>query len=198
MSYRDKEPPADLFVATQLRGVQQGAVIEKLGYELSSTHSGVTVWEGEQGGHRGDQQHLDDRVVPEPSGFPCRTRKDEPISTHKQNTKRGKKRIKQAVLTRPAPRDVGLDEQRPPEAAEYPQQDERCQLHQVPRGVELHIKQHQAAVSKRVDGAQGEGRHQGGEERTPQGFQGEVITHLGGNQEKQEVSKRLGFLPIYA
>lgn len=83
-----------------------------------------------------------------------------------------------ALLTSPAPGDVGLDEQRPPEASKYPQQDEGGQLHQMPRGMKLHVEQHQAAVSKRVDGAQGEGCDQGGEERTPQGLQREVITHL--------------------
>ena len=68
--------------------------------------------------------------------------------------------------------------QRPPEASEDPQQDKRGQLQQVPGGVELHIEQHQAAVPKRVDGAQSEGGDQSGEEGTPQGLQGEVITHL--------------------
>lgn len=82
------------------------------------------------------------------------------------------------LLTYPAPGNVGLDEQRPPEASKYPQQDEGAQLHQVPRGVELHVKQNQAAVSERVDGAQCEGCDQRGEERTPQRLQGEVITDL--------------------
>ena len=83
-----------------------------------------------------------------------------------------------SLLTDLAPGDVSPDEHRPPEAAEDPQQDEGGELHQVPRGVELHVEQHQAAVSERVDGAQGEGRDQGGEEGAPQGLQGEVITHL--------------------
>lgn len=82
------------------------------------------------------------------------------------------------LLTKPAPGNVSLDEQRPPKASKDPQQDERGQLHQVPRRVKLHIEEHQAAVPKRVDGAQGEGRHQSGEERTPQSLQGEVVAHL--------------------
>ena len=84
-----------------------------------------------------------------------------------------------APLTSPAPGNVGLDKQCPPEASEYPQQDEGGQLHQVPWRVELYIEQHQAAVSKWVDGAQSEGCDQGSKERTPQSLQGEVITHLG-------------------
>lgn len=95
-----------------------------------------------------------------------------------------------SLLTDLAPGDVSPDEQRPPEAAEDPQQDEGGQLHQVPRGVELHVEQHQPAVSERVDGAQGEGRDQGGEEGAPQGLQGEVITHLKeGKEEKESVRK---------
>lgn len=83
-----------------------------------------------------------------------------------------------SLLTSPAPGDVGLDEQRPPEASKYSQQDEGGQLHQVPRCMKLHIEQNQTAVSKRVDGAQREGCYQGSEERTPEGLQREVITHL--------------------
>lgn len=48
----------------------------------------------------------------------------------------------------------------------------------MPGGVKLHVEQDQAAVPEGVDGAQGERRHQGGEERAPQGFQREVITYL--------------------
>lgn len=44
--------------------------------------------------------------------------------------------------------------------------------------MKLHIEQHQTAVSKWVNGAQGERCNQGGKERTPQGLQREVITHL--------------------
>lgn len=84
------------------------------------------------------------------------------------------------LLTYPAPGNVGLDEQCPPEAPKDPQQDERTQLHQVPRGMKLHIKQHKTAVSKGVDGAQSEGGDQSSEERTPEGLQREVITHLEG------------------
>lgn len=89
-------------------------------------------------------------------------------------------------LTSPAPGDVGPDEQRPPEASEYSQQDEGGQLQHVPRGMKLHVEQHKAAVSERIDGAQSEGRYQGGEERTPKGLQREVITHLKGKQRQRK------------
>lgn len=56
-------------------------------------------------------------------------------------------------LTYPAPCNVGPDEQRPPQASKYPQQNERGQLHQVPWSMKLHVEQHQSTVSKRVDGA---------------------------------------------
>lgn len=58
-----------------------------------------------------------------------------------------------SLLTSPAPSNVGPDEQRPPQASKYTQQDEGGQLHQVPWSVKLHVEQHQSAVSKRVDGA---------------------------------------------
>lgn len=48
----------------------------------------------------------------------------------------------------------------------------------MPGGVKLNIEQDQAAVPKGVDGAQGERRHQSGEEGAPQGFQREVIADL--------------------
>lgn len=101
--------------------------------------------------------------------------------------------IQSSLLTYPAPSDVGLDEERPPEASEYPQQDEGGQLHQVPRGMKLHVEQHQTAVSKWVNGAQGEGCDQGGKERTPQCLQREIITHLAwkkGDTGKERGEKR--------
>lgn len=82
------------------------------------------------------------------------------------------------LLTYSTPGNIGLDEQRPPEATKYPKQYKRDKLHQVPWGVKLNIEQHQAAVSKGVDGTQGEGCNQGSKERTPKGLQREVITHL--------------------
>lgn len=42
----------------------------------------------------------------------------------------------------------------------------------------LDVEQHQPAVSKRVDGAQDEGRHQGSEEGAPQRLEGEVVADL--------------------
>lgn len=93
--------------------------------------------------------------------------------------KKGSHTHRERALTSPAPGDVGPDEQRPPEAPEDAQQDEGAQLHQVPRGVKLHVEQHQPAVPKRVDGAQREGGDQRGEERAPQSLQREVVTHLG-------------------
>lgn len=71
-------------------------------------------------------------------------------------------------LAPPAPSDVGSDEERSPEASEDSQQDERDELKQVPRRVVLHVEQHQAAVTKWVDGAQDEGGHQGSEEGAPE------------------------------
>lgn len=48
----------------------------------------------------------------------------------------------------------------------------------MPGGVKLNIEQDQAAVPEGVDGAQGERRHQSGEEGAPQGFQREVVAYL--------------------
>lgn len=87
------------------------------------------------------------------------------------------------VLTYSAPGNVGLDKQCPPEAPKYTQQDERGQLHQMPGSVKLHVEQDQAAVPKRVDGAQSESCHQCRKEGTPERLQGEVITHLDGTGE---------------
>lgn len=81
-------------------------------------------------------------------------------------------------LASPAPGDVGSDEEGAPQAPEHSQKDERDQLKQVPWRVVLHVEQHQAAVTKRVDGAQDKGRHQGGKERPPQSLEREVVTHL--------------------
>jgi len=52
--------------------------------------------------------------------------------------------------------------------------------------VVLHVEQHQAAVSKRVDGAQDERRHQGGEEGAPQRLEGEVVAHLDQRERERE------------
>lgn len=46
----------------------------------------------------------------------------------------------------------------------------------------LHVEQHQAAVTKGVDGAQDKCRHQGSEEGAPQRLKGEVIAHLAGGE----------------
>lgn len=96
-----------------------------------------------------------------------------------------------SLLTSLAPGNVGLDKQRPPEASKYSKQDKGGKLNQVPRCVKLHIEQHQAAVSKGIDGAQGEGCHQGSKERAPQGFQREVITYLMESKEQKKISTRL-------
>lgn len=77
-----------------------------------------------------------------------------------------------------APGDVGSDEEGAPQTTKYTQQDEWEELKQVPGCVVLHIEQHQAAVSKWVNGAQHERRHQGSKKGPPQGLQREVITHL--------------------
>lgn len=58
----------------------------------------------------------------------------------------------------------------------------------MPGGVKLNIEQDQAAVPEGVDGAQGEGRHQSGEEGAPQGFQGEVIAYLATAKNSREKS----------
>ncbi len=65
----NKEPTADLFVAAELRGVEQRAVVEQLRDELGSAHPGVAVRVGDQSGQSCDHQHLDDRVVTETSRF---------------------------------------------------------------------------------------------------------------------------------
>lgn len=44
--------------------------------------------------------------------------------------------------------------------------------------MKLHVEENQAAVPKRVDGAQGKGSDQGGEEGAPQGLEREIITDL--------------------
>lgn len=77
-----------------------------------------------------------------------------------------------------APGDVGSDEEGAPQTAEDAEQDEGEELEQVPGRVVLHVEQHQAAISERVNGAKHERRHQGGEKGPPQRLQREVITHL--------------------
>lgn len=62
-------------------------------------------------------------------------------------------------LAPPAPGDVGSDEKGSPEPPKNSQENEGNELKQVPWCVVLHIEQHQAAVSERVNGAQDEGRH---------------------------------------
>lgn len=81
-------------------------------------------------------------------------------------------------LAAAAPGDVGPDEEGPPQASEHPQQDEGEELEHVPGRVVLHVKQHQATVPERVDGAQHERRHQSREERAPQSLQREIIADL--------------------
>ncbi len=87
-------------------------------------------------------------------------------------------------LAAAAPGDVGPDEEGPPQASEHPQQDEGEELEHVPGCVVLHVKQHQATVPERVDGAQHERRHQSGEERAPQSLQREIIAHLRDKRQK--------------
>lgn len=90
-------------------------------------------------------------------------------------------------LAPPAPRNVGSDEEGAPQASENSQKDERDELKQVPRRVVLNVEQHQSAVTKRVDGAQDKGRHQGSEEGAPQCLEREVVAHL----EEMEKEERL-------
>lgn len=54
---------ADLFVAAELRRVQQRAVVEELRDEFRSAHTSVAVGVGEHGGQRRHHQHLHDGVV---------------------------------------------------------------------------------------------------------------------------------------
>lgn len=60
---------ADLIVATELRGVEQRAVVKELGDQLGSTHPGVAVWVGDQGSQTRDCQHLGDGVATQKSGL---------------------------------------------------------------------------------------------------------------------------------
>lgn len=85
---------------------------------------------------------------------------------------------KASRLAPPAPRNVGSNEEGPPEATKHSQKDERDELKQVPRCVVLNIEQHQAAVTKRVDGAQDEGCHEGSKKWAPQRLEREVVAHL--------------------
>ena len=140
-------------IITELRRLQSAAVVEELGDELAGAAAGVRVGIRQHGGDARHSDDLQDRVLPQLGGLPP-----------------------------PAPGDVGPDEQSPPESAEHAEQDERDELGHVPRRVVLHVEQHQAAVAKRVDGAQREGGDQGSEEGTPQSLQGEIITDL---QERQ-------------
>ena len=140
-------------IIAELRRLQSAAVVEELGDELAGAAAGVRVGIRQHGGDARHSDDLQDRVLPQLGGLPP-----------------------------PAPGDVGPDEQSPPETAEHAEQDERDELGHVPRRVVLHVEQHQAAVAKRVDGAQREGGDEGSEEGTPQSLQGEIITDL---QERQ-------------
>lgn len=145
-------------VIAELRRLERAAVVEELGDELAGAAARVRVGVRQQGRDARHGDDLHDRVLPQLGGLPP-----------------------------PAPGDVGPDEEGPPEAAEDPQQDEGHQLGHVPRRVVLHVEQDQAAVAKRVDGAQREGGDQRGEEGTPQRLQGEVIADLQqGNNFQQE------------
>lgn len=136
-------------IITELWRLQRAAVVEELRDELAGAAAGIRVGERQHGGDTRHGDDLQDRVLPQLSGLPP-----------------------------PTPGDVGPDKQGTPEAAEHAQQDEWDQLSHVPRRVVLHVEEHQAAVAKRVDGAQCEGSDQGGEERTPQSLQREIITDL--------------------
>lgn len=67
--FTHKEMTADLFVATELRWVEQGAVVEKLRDELSAAHASVAVWVGDHSGQSCHHQHLNDGVVTQTSGL---------------------------------------------------------------------------------------------------------------------------------
>ena len=60
----------------------------------------------------------------------------------------------------------------------HPEQDERDEFDEVPGVVILDVEHHQVVVAKGVEGSQHEGCGEGAEERSPQGLQGEVVTHL--------------------
>ena len=64
-----KEVTADLFVAAELRRVEQGAVVKQLGDQLGAAHPGVAVGVGDQSGQSCHHQHLDDGVVAQTGGF---------------------------------------------------------------------------------------------------------------------------------
>lgn len=106
---------------------------------MAAAHACIVIWEGQQCCSQSYQHHLQHRVV-----------------------------AQTCVLPPSAPGHVGTDEKRPPQAAKNPKQNKRDELHQVPRCVELHVEEDKAAVAKGIDGAQGEGGHQGSEKRTPQ------------------------------
>lgn len=128
-------------VVAQLGGVEQAAVIEKLGDELAGAHARVAVGESQNGCECRHHQHLQDWVVTQACRF-----------------------------APPTPGDVRPDKEGSPDASEDAQEHKGHQLNKVPGGVKLHVEQHQSAVSERVDGAQREGCHKGSEERTPQCF----------------------------
>ena len=136
-------------VVAELRRLQRPAVVEELRDELTGAAAGVGVGVRQHGGDPRHGDDLQDRILPQLGRLPTA-----------------------------APGDVGPDEEGPPETSEHTKQDEGNQLGHVPGRVVLHVEQHQAAVAKRVDGAQREGSDQRGEERTPQSLQGEIIADL--------------------
>lgn len=153
-------------VVAQLGGLEGPAVIEQLGNELARALARVGVGVGDDGGDGGHRDDLQHRVLAQPGG-----------------------------LAPPAPGDVAADEERPPQAPEDAQQDEGEELGHVPGRVIFHVEEDEAAVPKRVDGSQCEGRHQGREEGPPQGLQGEIVTHLdgqGGRERRAEDGRDSG------
>lgn len=137
-------------VVTERGGLQGAAVREELPDELTGVEPRVRVREGDHGGDGRHCDDLQDRVLPKPGGF-----------------------------APTAPGNVRPDEKGSPQPSKHPEQDEGEQFKQVPWRVILHIKQDQAAVTKRVDGSQNKRSHQGSKERPPQGFQRKVIADLG-------------------
>lgn len=140
---------AHVGVVTELRRIQQAAIIKQLRDQLAGAHASVAVGKRQQSCDRCNNQNFQDRVVTQPRR-----------------------------LTPTAPSDVCSDEKGAPDSSKNTQEDEGYQLQQVPRGVEFHIEQHQPAVTERIDGAKGKGSHQRSKERPPQCLQWEIITHL--------------------
>lgn len=104
---------AHVGVVTELRGIQQPAIVEQLRDQLAGAHASVSIGKRQQSRDRRNNQHLQDRVVTQSRG-----------------------------LAAAAPGDVCADEKGAPDSSKNPQEDEGYELQQVPRGVELHIEQH--------------------------------------------------------